>query len=508
MKKKIFFFALMLFLLSGIFVSLKFFVFAGSLDRIYGWTYSPNIGWISLNCINSELGNCSDQDYGINYDRENDVLSGHGWSEHGGYFCFGQSCTDWGLNLTPNNELPFAMVDAFGLLDGWAGFPNLHNEGWVSLRGPLQTVLGKKVACQNCYREQGSSTDSCAFCFEKSDFGGSGAICEKCNFCTNQVCAGCDYCYEYGLGLDFSRNVISGWAWGKGGHEENYGWYKFASDFRTAETNLPYFKTVGGDVYVGGELGSLQDSVGHGYSSTYLLETDGTIIHYDSACANSPECGNNEAWINDEKGPLLFPKKENKYQSSFGQLDIKGILAGQYGEVVSIMSDSQLPEVLAGNVYYSENDFYLFEKNFAKTSGKPKASGTLVVKGDLYIEGNINVDQTAVSSFFGAPNFGIMVLKNDDGSGGNVYIKNDVTHIFANIYAEKAIFTGTSGDPKTEVQLTVSGLLVAGQFNFERDYADIETKESAEKIIYDGRVILNPPPGFTDLVKSLPVLNN
>jgi len=494
------FFLFILLLLVG-----RYFVVAGNQDKLFGWSYSPNIGWISLNCANPELENCRQADYGVDYDRKSGQITGQAWSEYGGYLCFGKSCADWSdLNDPPTNSSSIAMIDESGLVSGWAAWPNLQDNGWVSLQGERTEFPGKKFACKNCYKSASKNLEVCSFCFADKNHEGSGAICKKCRDCSDGICDICDQCYEYGLGVDFSRNEIFGWAWGLGQNQENYGWYKFAADFRNAQTNLPYWQTVGGDVYVGENLGSLSDPVGKNFSATYLLEANGRIIHYNSACARSTECENNEQWIDDNRGLLIFPKNENEYQSSFGGFDIKGLLAGQHGEIIPVMSDSQIPDILNGQVYYSENDFYLFDKVFKKATYPNNGAGTLVIKGDLYVLGNIEALDEVVFNPTEVSVFGIIVLKNDDGSGGNVYIKSNVAKISANIYAEKAIFTGTSGQGETDKSLIVNGLLVASEFNMERQYVDLEKKDAAEKIIYDGKVILNPPPGFADMAKSLP----
>ena len=46
-------------------------------------------------------------------------------------------------------------------------------------------------------------------------------------------------------------------------------------------------------------------------------------------------------------------------------------------------------------------------------------------------------------------------------------------------------------------------MVMARQFNLERYYK--KAGEPAEAIIYDGRVLINTPPGLVDLAKGLPV---
>jgi hypothetical protein len=101
---------------------------------------------------------------------------------------------------------------------------------------------------------------------------------------------------------------------------------------------------------------------------------------------------------------------------------------------------------------------------------------------------------------------GILVL--DDGAGhpGNITIDSGVTEIDASIYAEGEISTGTTGDPKTESPLKISGVAVAKQFNFQRNYQG-GVNQPSEQIVNDGRIIVNTPPGMNDFIASLPVVS-
>lgn len=51
--------------------------------------------------------------------------------------------------------------------------------------------------------------------------------------------------------------------------------------------------------------------------------------------------------------------------------------------------------------------------------------------------------------------------------------------------------------------LQVNGLFIAKGYNFDRKYT--RELEPAEKIIYDGRVVANTPPGLVDFTKALPL---
>ena len=88
---------------------------------------------------------------------------------------------------------------------------------------------------------------------------------------------------------------------------------------------------------------------------------------------------------------------------------------------------------------------------------------------------------------------------------GNINIAPSVSHLVGAFYSEGKISTGDdSGAPN---QLEVPGLMIAKDFDFQRTYINPLTKTGAERIIYDGRISANTPPGFQDISRSLPLWN-
>ena len=100
-----------------------------------------------------------------------------------------------------------------------------------------------------------------------------------------------------------------------------------------------------------------------------------------------------------------------------------------------------------------------------------------------------------------------MVLSDGSAGNGNVTISSGVKTISANIFAEGKITTGTTGLASTDAPLTINGVTVANQYILQRLYSG-STTQGSEKIVYDGRIIANTPPGMSDIVKSLPVVSN
>jgi len=62
----------------------------------------------------------------------------------------------------------------------------------------------------------------------------------------------------------------------------------------------------------------------------------------------------------------------------------------------------------------------------------------------------------------------------------------------------------------TGLQLNVYGLVIARNFNLSGHYYRQDENEfvvePSENFIYDGRVVVNPPPGLEDLASGLPTI--
>ncbi|MCX7778874.1 MAG: fibronectin type III domain-containing protein [Patescibacteria group bacterium] len=172
--------------------ALLFFVFhiekphlvqGGRSDNIRGWlwsrsdgSYPGGIGWISLNCYNDynndgqPENNCpTNINYGLKLDSSTNKISGYGWSPNVGWICFGETCkcahcpscsnyiTCEGCGTcsfinSPDNFTPWACkgenVSGTNCLGegkkvfGWAKvvWSSPTTDGWIKLRG--QTTGG------------------------------------------------------------------------------------------------------------------------------------------------------------------------------------------------------------------------------------------------------------------------------------------------------------------------------------------------------------------------------
>lgn len=130
---------------------------------------------------------------------------------------------------------------------------------------------------------------------------------------------------------------------------------------------------------------------------------------------------------------------------------------------------------------------------------------TFVVYGDLHINRNVKYTNELLSSFKNLPSVAYIVF-------GDVYIDSEVTEIDGNFIVLGqdgvncpsehcgTIYTGAGKD----FPLQVNGIMMAKNFVFQRNYATV-LKDPAERVIYDGRLLINTPPGLQDFAKGLPI---
>ncbi len=243
-------------------------------------------------------------------------------------------------------------------------------------------------------------------------------------------------------------------------------------------------------------------------NATYCITTGGTITGFSS------EFGCEE----ESEGAISLPVGTDGYVSELGRLDVNGILSGRYGTVETITNASQIDASLGGKVYLYNGSscttpFLLPARTFMNATGSnSEGNGLLVIKGcDLRITGNLNYDGAGVTQYLrNLASFGVIVLAKYSGTtyqqGGNVYIDPGVSRVVGTIYAERSINTGSTGSRISDVQLRVYGAFVSREVKLERLYS--RPTESAELITFDGRAVVNPPPGFQDVSKSLPALGD
>jgi hypothetical protein len=93
-------------------------------DKLIGWMYGENIGWISMSCENT--ASCGTVAYGVTND-EGGHLHGYAWSENTGWISM--SCENTG---SCDSVYYGVTIDSFG---NFKGFAHGENIGWVHFQG-------------------------------------------------------------------------------------------------------------------------------------------------------------------------------------------------------------------------------------------------------------------------------------------------------------------------------------------------------------------------------------
>jgi hypothetical protein len=472
---------------------------AGEDDNVGGWAWSENFGWFSGNCSN--LGVCPGAglpiDYGLNVD-ESGWVNGYLWSEHLGWVQFGN-----GLSGMPAPADQARYDKASDKVSGWAKVLALGDDGWLKLRGNIVAAgSGPYRQCSDCedvLDGEGNPIDvACQICFGSEAYGGSGKICNNCSGCVRGAetqCGTCTDCNAYGVAIDGQSGRMVGWAWnGNSDPAVGAGWINFSPTAAGLGLAAPWLETIYGEIYGKPFVRSpsaFVEVLGK-YNATYCVLTTGQITHFTSkeGCLVTPF------------ESFDFPKTSNLYTNVFGKVDLAGILAGKYGTVENIGDENGIQSVLAGKVYFSDGDLTITGKTFNNGTGSQNGAGLIVVRGDLNINGAIAYQNAGVLNLKNLASVGWLVVKRDDGTGGNIVINQNVENIVGAFYAENEVTTGTTYDWRTDKPLTVRGLILAREFDFQRLYQSAQ--RGSEQVIYDGRVLANTPPGMADLARALP----
>jgi len=239
----------------------------------------------------------------------------------------------------------------------------------------------------------------------------------------------------------------------------------------------------------------------------------------------------NDSWLmsSDSGNPLNYeyPKLENDYGNVLGNLDYIGLTSGIYGDVELEVPDEggvSYDVCLGDKIYFIGEDFVLSARQgdiAYRFINCPNAAGTIIVDGDLTIEGDIKYDS---NTFNGSSDnlasvawiikgdlkispevkelAGTFIVLGEDNLGCGYDLEDPIEGC-------GAIFTCDGDLSQCGNQLEVSGQLLAKNFRFGRTFRSLENqlREAAEDIIYDGRNVINPPPGLGDILKSLPTWN-
>lgn len=433
------------------------------------WAWTETTGWISLSCQSEKdaeeagHGTWGGINYGVevmklaNLNNNHRAIIGWAWSANVGWICFGKKCTEtYPQLITPiydsefNNE-SWAKVSEDGLISGWANIVSLGDEGWISLRGLVAT--------------------------------------------------GDPYGARVGL-----NGAWEGWAWNGNSDKTGIGWIQFSPPYGS-----PWIKTEHGDIYSGNKIEGGFDAPLGLYNATYCILANGQITNFVTEDKNNTTVGT-PCWKTDA-GVIAFPASENSFTTSTGNIDWKGLYAGQYGQVKAyekvggfVLDDILNSQPLNGKVIRVRGDAKVSQlTTLVVGSSGLRANGTVIVEGDLTIGANIVYGNRQFAKLQELPTIGFLVR-------GDIIIDSAVSELVGAYVAlgkndpncAKTINDGC-GQFKTgssSTHLTVGGLIMGRKLSFGRTASGTS---GSEEIIADGRLMANPPPGFTDLLKGLPV---
>jgi hypothetical protein len=292
-----------------------------------------------------------------------------------------------------------------------------------------------------------------------------------------------------------------------------------------------------GDIYSGGDLGSSSTNKAPGFpggfdtttnlcNATYRLVAAGTSTNF---CTSATVYGTADSPFVKENATLYpMPTAANEYTTQIGSLDLEGLTLvaktvggkkfNKYGnEVVETgeVATLNLSEVLGveecgkpckvrldGKVYHVRGSLNI-DKDFlflARDPDDPKAtsSGTIIADDYITVESNLDYEvSNEIAKPSQLPSVAFI-------AGLDIKFPCHVSSVKGVFYSKSAI--DILSNPPCDQQLNISGVMVAPVFNIQRSYAgNSGNLEPAVRIVNDGRLQVNPPPGLTSLADGINV---
>lgn len=497
-------------------------------NNVRGWMQIMNLGnpdgWASLNCADTGGGgSCGVSNYKVSLNPGTGQFSGFAWHGLGGGSGWG-----WidfsGVKIAAGAEATLPKChdgidnNLNGQVDCWDNACKQQPALNCPANEATQCGLIGQVNC--CYNGVDDDNDFAADCADGDCAGqacGAGCQCsggvKKETACADGAdndgdgqrdCADPDCAFDPACASEICDNLVDDDGDGKKDCAD-----PDCSGFPACTP--AWLKSQYGNVYSKLGISGNPPPVGQS-NSTYCLTSGGTVQNFTS------QTGCVEA----NKEPLNLPSGGSGYVSNLGRLDVNGILQGRYGTVVPITTDAGVPAVMDGKVYVYDRDaqggacpagedFVLNARIFGNANGSAaRGNGLLVVKGcNLRISGDLSYQAAGVSQYLrNLASFGVLVLAKYSGglpvAGGDININPGVRQIVGLYFGERTIRTGTTGG--LDVQLKAYGALVGRDIQLQRRYGSLT--EAAEDVIFDGRGVVNPPPGTQDVTKSLPSLKD
>lgn len=529
-----------------------------------------NIGWISLNCSNPEINECTNSKYkvmidpvGGDFKYNKDEGIGYAWIGSGFDTPNQPDSIGW-IDFNPN---PFpadhpdysakvfltqeqADNDPFGPFDGkkylagdivgWARInmlidddevdeANLHPDdwGWVKLHRTASTPDAAKYGLALSFGSE-----------ELEELGEGGKIGGRCY--KTGGCGDDDY-------LEFTDE---GYAWSGGGStytgysdDVGFGWIMFDARSRGLGPTYvsPFFTVEGGSIYAKAKEGKEgigspttftppaknlgNEGEGYWYNATYMIVSGGTITHFCSAEGENQakNCAPGSDFIKENiEDPFSAPLNKNEYTNALGKIDVDGLVSdtgeNKYGHTVVNYKGDATPA------------------NILNDSGNSWAQEGATLNGKVYhIQGDFTIDTDPVLTFnAGDPNgAGLIIVDGNLKINANTdYEPKDIDNIvklpvvgwivrgdiIINGEVAKTVGVyisvgqdedhgGTIKTGESDKLLEVSGAMIAKSFEFQRTgFGTFAEIQPAEKIVNDGRAGANTPPGLQDFSLAFPII--
>ncbi len=507
-----------------------------------------------------------------------------------GWICFGSACQGKLLagDRPPGNQsldITFYCEDVTGPKGTPDGTPDCNetvmapvNGGWAKILAEPKGRGWISLSSKNC-----DSNSTNFLCTDKRSYGLTvdldNSKIEGYAWQTEPVVKLCRYGANNGSACINNTNCPGGTcsltdAYGAG-------WICFGGSCNVVDIIFPYLRVEGGDVFSLKGIQTYFPAPRDIRNAQYLVhvgENASISSRFSTQCelqASDPVCRLTGVKLN------LSPASDTgePYNFKLGRFDFLGLAKqvnnnlNRYNHEVVQVPIHDINSIFShslNNKVYVVGDMGIFNSSYATPgkhvvlgateiqngAGKDSGAGTVIVLGDLHIEGNVNyasmvggsvtrqnlasvvwivlgdvIVNPAVKQLAG--NFIILGHRWNYGTakacltGNNIGLSCIDNSVCGRPPAlcgllpkcrvwqadNKGLFDGCgifqSGDDSTSpTSLTVLGTVFARQFNLTRIFTNpADPGEASEKFIADGRLQLNPPPGMTDFAKGLPTFS-
>lgn len=281
-----------------------------------------------------------------------------------------------------------------------------------------------------------------------------------------------------------------------------------------------WVQTLQGDIHSAGKV-KPKSGVPYGYANaTYVISAAGSLDRVNSWSKDfaSEAKVRGQDWV---LGNYSSPQLERLH----GDINLTSL---KDSANFTVTGGNKTPDYFNNpGIYYKSGDLVLESGVFAK------GARTIVVEGNVSVNGDLAYEKGEFSRT-DLPVVGIV-------AGGDIKFKNEVRRVVGNYYSKGTISDLDRSVEPMNLRLINEGLMVAGKFSFERQitheptdsqygvisigavqinnsYTDPEIasrtnvmhfdapefESPAVLIFYDGRVMINVPPGFESVAAKLP----